>query len=640
GESFYGIKISLEDVAPITTPNAIVNYEYAFKKLNEEIGQLKKKYLELPKKLEGELNRIKNRNQPQISKLKDSIRNTEYQIRQTKLKARQASVDLNDLVEKAKTEQQHALKKVKEAIENAKEQEIDAKNKIGEIEKQIKRKIKTKERERDNKITEAQNQVATQTKQIEAEIAARKNAFARRKEEVALQKNQELGNKGADTDRLGAIDKLLSKIATELTFIEENRDTVVEYKKDKRELFDRVKEFKNENQLLKQKLEQEKQKYNRLEHSLKEELEVIKNSIKDIESRLRNIKEDLAEFSRFKSSEVYQSIESFMTDSDENYKTNQRCKLIIEDINRAYYQKITQETQLKEDINKFLGNFSEQNLFNFRTNLITIDEYMDSSEKLMDFIEEDKIAEFEKRVYERFANIVTAIGKETTELISKTGEIQTIVRKINNDFMERNFVGAVKKIELRVDESANNVVVVLKLIKEFNDENALDLGEATLFSTPNREASNKKAIELLKQLVKEIDNYKKDDVSLSDSFELKFRVEENQNNTGWVEKLSNVGSDGTDVLVKAMVNIMLLNVFKKGASKRFKDFRLHCMMDEIGRLHPSNVKGILKFANDRNILLINGSPIESTPLNYKHIYKIEKDSASITKVKRIVSNFN
>ena len=42
----------------------------------------------------------------------------------------------------------------------------------------------------------------------------------------------------------------------------------------------------------------------------------------------------------------------------------------------------------------------------------------------------------------------------------------------------------------------------------------------------------------------------------------------------------------------------------------FKDFKLHCMMDEIGKLHPNNVNGILKFANDRNIILINGSPTE------------------------------
>ena len=86
-------------------------------------------------------------------------------------------------------------------------------------------------------------------------------------------------------------------------------------------------------------------------------------------------------------------------------------------------------------------------------------------------------------------------------------------------------------------------------------------------------------------------------------------------------------------------NIMLLNVFKEWASKRFKDFKLHCMMDEIGKLHPNNVRGILKFANDRNILLINSSPIENDALAFKHIYKLKKDEKSITRVNRILSQY-
>mgnify|MGYP000491400764 CR=1 FL=1 len=81
-------------------------------------------------------------------------------------------------------------------------------------------------------------------------------------------------------------------------------------------------------------------------------------------------------------------------------------------------------------------------------------------------------------------------------------------------------------------------------------------------------------------------------LALADTFKLEFRVKENDNDTGWVEKIANVGSDGTDILVKAMVNIMLINVFKEKASRKFGDFKIHCMMDEIGKLHPNNVKGI------------------------------------------------
>ncbi|MDA8214901.1 MAG: ATP-binding protein, partial [Nitrospiraceae bacterium] len=154
--------------------------------------------------------------------------------------------------------------------------------------------------------------------------------------------------------------------------------------------------------------------------------------------------------------------------------------------------------------------------------------------------------------------------------------------------------------------------------------------------SPDQEAKNKKAVELLKQLVKEISDFKEKEITLSDSFELQFRIVENDNDTNWVEKLSNVGSDGTDVLVKAMINIMLLNVFKEGASKRFRDFRLHCMMDEIGKLHPNNVKGILEFANSRNILLINSSPTTYNATDYRYTYLLAKNTENVTTIKRLV----
>lgn len=99
-----------------------------------------------------------------------------------------------------------------------------------------------------------------------------------------------------------------------------------------------------------------------------------------------------------------------------------------------------------------------------------------------------------------------------------------------------------------------------------------------------------------------------------------------------MEKIANVGSDGTDILVKAMVNIMLINVFKEKASRTFGDFKIHCMMDEIGKLHPNNVKGILDFANCRNILLVNSSPTTYNVEDYRYTYLLSKDGQSNTQV--------
>ena len=192
-------------------------------------------------------------------------------------------------------------------------------------------------------------------------------------------------------------------------------------------------------------------------------------------------------------------------------------------------------------------------------------------------------------------------------------------------------------MELRTKESANKIFGLLVEIKKFNDENTYALGKADLFNSYEQVNKNEKAISLLKQLIREMSTSKEKQINLSDSFELEFRIIENDNDSGWVEKLTNVGSEGTDVLVKAMINIMLLNVFKDRASKKHKDdFRLHCMMDEIGKLHPNNVKGILKFANDRNILLINSSPTSYNATDYRYTYLLAKDSKNVTSVKRLV----
>jgi len=54
-------------------------------------------------------------------------------------------------------------------------------------------------------------------------------------------------------------------------------------------------------------------------------------------------------------------------------------------------------------------------------------------------------------VNERFANVISLVGKQTSDLMSKAGEIQKVISNINKDFDNKNFVGAIRKIELRID---------------------------------------------------------------------------------------------------------------------------------------------------------------------------------------------
>lgn len=512
---------------------------------------------------------------------------------------------------------------------------------VNSLEETLNKKIKTKEKERDKIIDAEKERIVVLLNGIDSEI---KNKYAEtesRKSHISIQKNKELSEKGADTKRLDEINLRETSLNNELEYIEANTSLVIEYQKDKREFIDKINDFKLEKQKQEKRFGTENQKHENQKQILLKELTDIQLIISSLDKTLTEVKEDISLFSEFKESDCFKSIaEYFEIPNIMPNQAEKRVKRLIDEIKEIHYDKLhNRKDELRTTTTDFLGKFSENNIFKFKKQIASESDLLNFAEMLNDFVEERKIERIEKEVNERFALIVSTIGTETGNLLAQSGKIQTIITKINNDFVERESIGAgvIKKIELKIEDSKNELVQLLLMIKKYNDENVNEFGPRNLFSSDNQEKKNKEAVDLLKQFVKKINEMRRDYISLSDSFELKFRIEENQNDTGWQEKLTNVGSEGTDTLVKAMVNIMLLNVFKESVSKRFKDFRLHCMMDEIGKLHPTNVRGILKFANDRNILLINGSPIENDALAFNHIYKLHKDEKSNTQIKRLIT---
>ena len=318
----------------------------------------------------------------------------------------------------------------------------------------------------------------------------------------------------------------------------------------------------------------------------------------------------------------------------EERQTLKSCAELVQELKDHITGRMKRLEEFKRTVNLFKSNFSAKNTFSFRTDLSTEEDYLDFASNLCEFVDNNKILDFQKQISERYTHIIQRISKAVGELTQNEGEIHRTIGDINKDFERRNFAGVIRKIELRAQPSSDRLMQLLKEIKKFCDENEFNMGEVDLFSQMDlREVINKQAVRYLLNLMKALQNEpSRKRLLLTDTFKLEFRITENDNDTGWVEKISNVGSDGTDILVKAMVNIMLINVFKEKASHKFGEFRLHCMMDEIGKLHPTNVKGILDFANSRNILLINSSPTTYNVESYRYTYLLGKDSGANTKV--------
>ncbi len=634
--NFYGLEIDLNEIDK--TVKTVADYENDKSDLQNQNIEIQKIISGLNTQMEKELENLRVKFHKKIKEQKEKIQESEYIENQSKIKSDEVGIKLTGWENKAKSDKQTALATIENEISKLSEEKINADEQVTKIANTIDDNIAKRKKERDSKIKAEQQNLKDVSSKIDSEIANKKTEISKKEAGIKQLQKSELDTKGADTKRILEIDLRLTEIIAELIFIDNNRDKVAEYNKDKRELFDREAEFKNQKATHENQLETERQKHEQQKNKFTQEIGAHKAEINSISLSLTAFDEDIKNFESFRNSEIFPSIEHSVTNYSEKARSDSRCTAIIEEINKNHYTSKDRYADLQEAINKFSGNFQENNLFSFKTKFVTRTDYFEFADNLKEFVDENKISEYKKRVEERFAHIIRQIGAETNDLISKEGEISQVVKEINNDFIARNFVGAIKSMELRTEKSANAIFQLLVEIKNFNDENTFDLGTPTLFSSGEQASKNEKAILFLKQLVREMTTGREKEILLSDSFELQFKIVENDNDTGWVEKLTNVGSEGTDTLVKAMINIMLLNVFKDRATRKNKgDFSLHCMMDEIGKLHPNNVKGILKFANDRNILLINSSPTSYNAADYRYTYLLIKDSKNITSVKRIVS---
>ena len=472
-----------------------------------------------------------------------------------------------------------------------------------------------------------------------AEIKADIKQQEKKAEEQLLllqqQENEELRGRGADTRMVDECKNLIKVTEDELKFIDDHRRIVFDFQRDREDLFNREDEFKAKKKLINDKLQQLNEKYNQRKQKHNEALASLGKELAERKDEKRQLDENLQKAENFAHDEKL--CPPMLAEAKER-QTLRTPGQAVDELTGIIVSRQKGYDKLKGAVNLFKGNFTTKNTFNFRMELTLDDDYLDFANNLEDFLTYNKIEEFRRRTSERYVDILARVSKEMGELTRHESDVDKVIHDINNDFRERNFAGVIKLIALQPVPSADKMVLLMKRIKEFNDENQYAMGELNLFSTANRDEVNEKAVGYLLDFMKSlVDNPQRQLLTLSDLFLLQFRIVENDNDTGWVDKLSHVGSEGTDTLVKAMINIMLINVFKGKVSRKFGDFRIHCMMDEIGKLHPQNVKGILDFANARNILLINSSPTTYNVSDYRYTYLLDKDSKSQTVVHPLIS---
>ena len=632
-DSIYGVKVETDNIEKIIKTPEKLKAQKAL--MEQKIDELNKKIALQKQQLEADIAELEQKPSARLKQLRMEKMNVDAEYnqipRRIELLQKEQYASMESLTKWRNAELEKLQTKIGETVK-----EIEAISKQGKLltdqrDKELENVRKTFEKQK----KELKDTCDQQKAEVNAELKSKEQNAAQHKGELLAQMDAELKGLGVDVNQLAAIRQQLQKVTDELKYIEDHRPDFISWQNDTREYFDLEQKKKGERKLIRQKIDELQDKFQKRKLQYDEKISTLSADLHKLQEEQKKLNEAISKVRAFMGNPTCPS----ELLSAKGIETVKPLADILEELRDHISTQQQRFEEFKQAVIRFKGNFSAQNTFHFRTEFNTDVDYTEFAAELNEFISNNKIEQYRVRTSRQYATIIKRIAKDVGDLSQHKSDIERTILDINRDFRENNFVGVIKEIELRAVESNDRLMQQLLNIKHFDDEHGYDIGQLNLFtSEDNLNRTNEQAVKLLMTLIEMMDaEQKRDTITLSDTFKLEFKVKENDNDTNWVEKLSNVGSDGTDILVKAMVNIMLINVFKRKISRKFGDFKLHCMMDEIGKLHPNNVEGILDFASKRNIFLINSSPTTYNALAYKYTYSLSKDERSNTVVKTLLT---
>jgi hypothetical protein len=629
--TLYGISLNLEPVEIVSKSIE----EYQFEK-NTRLAQIRD--------LEEALNQFQAANNEekmlaadkygkQLGELKEDVKVLTYSLELADKREKKLSEELEDWNSRAGKEIEESLTGNRQRL-NIIEEELAILNKkknvlLGDFNNQIE-KLKSYN---DERLVDLKSKQETEISELEVEKKNRVKEFESKEDSLSKEKESNFKNKGVDAKQLKKVEARMKELQDELKEIEQYAQLVSDFMKDKREIFDKLpdliqkkEEFvKNNNDLSKQ-LEEATQKFNLKRMELNKQKRAFDEELIEFNNGINFFSNNFRETPVYtKYADIIEKAEPKRT----NYNIMDLCTQLLK--NDSHFNE--EYGAFQRYVNEFAGKFRIDNHFNFIIrNDATQGEYERFAQNLRSFINENKIELSIAETATQIGLVTDSIATKVKELSGQKEKIQHIIGLIAEDFKKAEFEESklIEFIKIRLEESDNKVYRLLKRIQEFREENGLVYNEGlfnTDFATGQKREISGRAVKLLEQLRSAIKEQEQEEIRLQDLFELKFNIKEGMNETGWTHKIDSIGSTGTDILVKAIIYITLLHVFIKESSHRSsKDFKVHCIIDEVGQISAHYLRELLRFAKNRNIMMINGLPNKSgLESHYKYTYQFRRE---------------
>lgn len=620
-DSFFGFTINSDQLG--VSEYSQQHIEEKKESVESEIATLHKQFKDDKEELE---NRFRNRlNEQRRLHRQKRKQLTELEIELPRLKNSwsQSDEEHQELLGRAKSEQESAVAKSEASYEKT----LVALRKAEDAVMQARSALKGRKHEVIEQF-KAKGSSLKKAYQIdmegfEAKKVDRQSTYAKKAEAIDSDELEALSNDGVDSRLLQSLTERLKAVGKKLREIEENTALVVTYRHDKKEYFDGLEDEKVSLKAQQEAYKVRKQRLKELAQEHAAQKEHILRKIRIDEEERKSLLDDMGQMERHLRENSLFSEKISSRQGELLEPTQEKLQDILNNINVLEQQgtQVVDDIRSKQDL--LYLDISPSNSLELSVRISSDRErVIKTANELKLFMDEGKIEQFKEEVANLFSLTINQLSKQTESLLEARQEVGKIVGKIRSMLHDLEGISVIDSIDLRTEKSSNKILSKLEQLRHLNDEEALSI-EKDLFNFDKpQHAGYAKAVQIIRELRKELTRSNKSVLLLDDTYELEIRASENGHDTGWQVSLDEVGSNGTDVMIKTIVNIAMLAISLgiKGKQREEDKTYFHCILDEIGVLHPTYLKELMSFANKKQIRFLNGAPNRQLVSSFKRIY--------------------
>jgi len=641
-QNFYGIKLNLSQVS--ATAKQITDYEQEKQLIQKEIQDLVRQLSEFEEDFKEKSKKEKNRFASYKNELERLLNQLGYQIGQAQTKKQTIELSIADWKAKAENEQTKQLDICKQKINNQQIFIAQTEQKIQEATENLNTTLQKLKESLHKKIKELEQVNTSQLAKLEERRRVQNATFNKEENDIKLQHKKALDEQGIDAKDIETADRRIADVQHQLSELRDIEKIVFKYQNDKEEYLDRSDEFKLERNKLEEELFA-------LEEKFKVERKHIIAIQKECYDKRTELEKELAKCAD--GLNYYEKIREGLQPHIELRIENAPLRAIEEEISILCKNLDNNEKEMLRERNAFeshirdyVGRFRDGNHFGFRLDRNASQrDYERFATELEDFINEGRINASIEEIAQNRNMLLDNIATKVSELMRQLTKIDAKIADMKRDFKKAEFEDAklIEYIDVRTQDTENVTLKILQKIAKFHQENAYYLRKDSIFTDNSPRADlDQKSVELLETLQNQLEKEPaQEQISLKDLFKLQFKIKEGQNVIDWTERLHDIGSEGTDILVKSIIYITVIHIFVKEAVKNLDEepFMIHAMIDEVGKLSATYLRELINFAEKRHIYLVNGLPNESKlETHYNYTYKLEKENSGNVLVRPLLTS--